>query len=182
VPGSILAAVTPDNTPAGAVLTFAFPLGLFIVIAVILYLRFARPHRRVPAAAAGRATPAAAVPGPDTARGAAIASGLPIAVGGGGAEHPVEPAGGVRRAAAEPAPAEPAEPVESAPAESAPAEPGPAGSAPAAEGAADGGAGPNPAGQSAPGPGPSNVSGRDGAPAGPDGPEDGAADGGKASE
>jgi hypothetical protein len=112
VPGSILAAVTPDNTPAGAVLTFAFPLGLFIVIAVILYLRFARPHRRVPAAAAGRATPAAAVPGPGTARGA----------------------------------------------------------------------GPNPAGQSAPGPGPSNVSGRDGAPAGPDGPEDGAADGGKASE
>jgi hypothetical protein len=181
VPGSILAAVTPDNTPAGAVLTFAFPLGLFIVIAVILYLRFARPHRRVPAAAAGRATPAAAVPGPDTARGASIAGGLPIAVGGGGAEHPVEPAGGVRRPAAAPGPAEPA-PAEPAPPGSAPPGSAPAGPAPAGEGAADGGAGPNPAGQSAPGPGPSNVSGRDGAPAGPDGPEDGAADGGKASE
>ena len=71
MPGSILAAVTPDNTPGGAVLTFAFPLGLFIVVAVLLYLRFSRPHRRVPAAVTGQAaaspaaaSPAEASPGP----------------------------------------------------------------------------------------------------------------------
>jgi hypothetical protein len=96
VPGSILAAVTPDNTPAGAVLTFAFPVGLFIVIAVILYLRFARPHRRVPAAVSGPPAPSATAPGPDNARAAAVAGGLPTAVGGGGAESPAEPAGAVR--------------------------------------------------------------------------------------
>jgi hypothetical protein len=150
VPGSILAAVTPDNTPAGAVLTFAFPLGLFIVIAVILYLRFARPHRRVPAPVSGQPAPSATAPGPDTARAAAVAGGLPIAVGGGGAESPAEPAGGVRST---PAP-------DSA--------------------AADASA--NPPGGEAPPGGPSNVSGRDGAPAGPDDSEPGTADGGKASE
>jgi hypothetical protein len=100
VPGSILAAVTPDNTPGGAVLTFAFPLGLFIVVAVALYLRFARPHRRVPEALApAQASPAVAPPAPGIARGASVAAGLPTAVGSGGAESPVEPAGGVRKAA-----------------------------------------------------------------------------------
>jgi hypothetical protein len=160
VPGSILAAVTPDNTPAGAVLTFAFPLGLFIVIAVILYLRFARPHRRVPAAVSGPAGPAATVPGPDTARGASVASGLPTAVGGGGAESPVEPAGGVRRAPA--------------PDSIAPDSTAPDSTAASTDANVTGGA--------APGTGPSNVSGRDGAPAGPDDSEPGTADGGKASE
>jgi hypothetical protein len=69
----ILATVTPDNTPGGANLTFAFPIGLFVVVAVVLYLWLGRPHRRVPA-------------------------GLPAAAGGGGAESAVEPAGGVRKA------------------------------------------------------------------------------------
>ena len=45
----ILAAVTPDNTPHGYNLTFAFPMLLFIIIGGILYLLFSRPHRRIPA-------------------------------------------------------------------------------------------------------------------------------------
>jgi hypothetical protein len=49
VPGLILAAVNPDNTPHGYNLTFAFPMLLFIVIGGVLYLLFSRPHRRVPA-------------------------------------------------------------------------------------------------------------------------------------
>jgi hypothetical protein len=48
VPRLILAGVTPDNTPGGYYYTFLFPMVLFIVVAVILYLLFARPHRRVP--------------------------------------------------------------------------------------------------------------------------------------
>ena len=97
--GSILATVTPDNTPGGAVLTFALPLGLFVVVAAALYLLFSRPHRRIPAAQAPVHTSAtAAIADPETARGAAIAAGLPTAAGGGGAESQVEPAGGVRAA------------------------------------------------------------------------------------
>jgi hypothetical protein len=48
MPGSILAAATSDNAPGGAVLTFAFPVILFAVIAVILYLLLSRPHPRIP--------------------------------------------------------------------------------------------------------------------------------------
>jgi hypothetical protein len=58
VPGLIVAAVTPDNTPHGYNWTFAFPMLLFIVVALILYTLFSRPHRRVPgtpiSAASGR--------------------------------------------------------------------------------------------------------------------------------
>jgi len=48
VPRLIFAAVTPDNTPHGYNWTFAFPMLLFIVVALILYVLFSRPHRRVP--------------------------------------------------------------------------------------------------------------------------------------
>jgi hypothetical protein len=48
VPRLILAAVTPDNTPHGYNWTFAFPMLLFIVVALVLYVLFSRPHRRVP--------------------------------------------------------------------------------------------------------------------------------------
>jgi hypothetical protein len=48
VPGLLIAAVNPDNTPHGYNWTFAFPMLLFIVIALILYALFSRPHRRVP--------------------------------------------------------------------------------------------------------------------------------------
>ncbi len=45
VHGALLAAVTPDNTPHGYNLTFAFPMLLFIIVAGALYLRFRAPHR-----------------------------------------------------------------------------------------------------------------------------------------
>ena len=48
MPGLILAGATPDNTPGGFYYTFLFPMVLFIVVAVILYMLFSRPHRRVP--------------------------------------------------------------------------------------------------------------------------------------
>jgi hypothetical protein len=48
VQGVVLAAVNPDNTPHGYNWTFAFPMLLFIVIALILYALFSRPHRRIP--------------------------------------------------------------------------------------------------------------------------------------
>jgi len=56
VPRLILAGVTPDNTPGGYYYTFLFPMVLFIVVAVILYLLFARPHRRIPGEPIGVAT------------------------------------------------------------------------------------------------------------------------------
>ena len=56
--GVVLAAVNPDNTPHGYNWTFAFPMLLFIVIALILYALFSRPHRRVP----GRAIHASQAP------------------------------------------------------------------------------------------------------------------------
>jgi hypothetical protein len=48
VHGVVLAAVNPDNTPHGYNWTFAFPMLLFIVVALILYALYSRPHRRVP--------------------------------------------------------------------------------------------------------------------------------------
>jgi len=48
VPGVVIAAVNPDNTPHGYNWTFAFPMLLFIVTALILYALYSRPHRRVP--------------------------------------------------------------------------------------------------------------------------------------
>jgi hypothetical protein len=93
VPGLILlAAVTPDNTPHGYNLTFLFPMCLFIVVAVILYLLFSRPHARIPARRALLA-PGAGAPEPDAARAAAVAGGLSTAPGGGAAESAHEPAG-----------------------------------------------------------------------------------------
>jgi hypothetical protein len=99
VPGLILATVTPDNTPGGANLTFAFPIILFVVIVAVLYLWLGRPHRRVPANLTTPVGTSAATeaPHPEVARGASVAAGLPTAVGGGGAESEIEPAGGVRK-------------------------------------------------------------------------------------
>ena len=57
MPITFLAQSTSDNAPGGAVLTFAFPIILFAIIAVVLYyLLFARPHRAgpVPADRAGQ--------------------------------------------------------------------------------------------------------------------------------
>jgi hypothetical protein len=35
---------TGDWSLAGSILTFAFPVGLFIVVATVLYYQFTRPH------------------------------------------------------------------------------------------------------------------------------------------
>jgi hypothetical protein len=45
----IVAAINPDNTPHGYNWTYAFPMLLFIVTALVLWGLFGRPHHRVPA-------------------------------------------------------------------------------------------------------------------------------------
>jgi hypothetical protein len=108
VPAAILASV-PDNTQGGAILTFVFPLLLFCVIAVVLYIRvFARPHARVPARRVGAVT-YAGPPSPEAAQAAAIAAGLPLAEGGGSAESGAEAAGALSAALAETDPDTPPE-------------------------------------------------------------------------
>jgi hypothetical protein len=98
VPGHVLAYTTSDNAMGGAVLTFAFLIILFAIVATVLYIvLFSRPHRRVPArrlvyATAGAGAPAA----PGAARAAATAAGMPTASGGGSAESATEPAGAGR--------------------------------------------------------------------------------------
>src|ERR1700722_4342928 len=89
----ILAAVNPDNTPHGYNLTFAFPMLLVIIIGVILYLLFSRPHRRVPARTLTLPASSADVPEPEVAASAAVAGGLNVAPGGGVAETHLEPHG-----------------------------------------------------------------------------------------
>jgi hypothetical protein len=91
----VLAAVTPDNTPHGYDLTFAVPIALFAVVAIALYLRLSRPHRRVPARRGVLPARELAPPGPDAARAAAVAGGLSVAPGGGAAESHLEAAGHV---------------------------------------------------------------------------------------
>jgi hypothetical protein len=101
VPGLILAQATSDNVPGGAILTFAFPIILFAVIATALYfLLFARPHPRVPAERVSLATATGGAPGPAAAHGAAVAAGMPTASGGGSAESAAEPHGAKRDALA----------------------------------------------------------------------------------
>jgi hypothetical protein len=99
VAGTVLASV-PDNSEAGSYLTFAFPILLFCVIAVALYiLLIGRPHARVPGrriAAIAHAGP----PSPEAAHAAAVAGGLPTAAGGGSAESGAEAAGAVSAAVA----------------------------------------------------------------------------------
>jgi hypothetical protein len=91
----VLAAVAPDNTPHGYDLTFAVPIALFAVVAIALYLRLSRPHRRVPARRGVLPAGQLAPPGPDAARAAAVAGGLSAAAGGGAAESHLEAAGHV---------------------------------------------------------------------------------------
>ncbi|HTS97133.1 MAG TPA: hypothetical protein VMI33_10965 [Streptosporangiaceae bacterium] len=93
---SVLAAATSDNVPGGAILTFAFPITLFAVIAAALYLLLGRPHRRVPARRLAHASASAAAPDATAAHGAAVAAGMPTASGGGSAESAAEAAGARR--------------------------------------------------------------------------------------
>ena len=97
MPITFLAQSTSDNAPGGAVLTFAFPVILFAIIAVVLYsLLFARRHPRVPSRRIVLASSAAGAPEGGTAHSAAVAAGLPTASGGGAAESASEPAGAKR--------------------------------------------------------------------------------------
>jgi hypothetical protein len=89
----ILAGVNPDNTPHGYNWTFAFPMLLVIIIGVILYLLFSRPHRRVPRRALTLPARSAAVPSPEVAASTAVAGGLDVAPGGGALESHLEPHG-----------------------------------------------------------------------------------------
>jgi uncharacterized protein (DUF58 family) len=84
LPGLLLAQATSDNAPEGAYFTLWFPLGLFIIVVAILWVLYARPHRRVPArpvapARAGGGAPSAgdataAVQAGSPGSGAAVSS------------------------------------------------------------------------------------------------------------
>ena len=94
---NILAYATSDNSMGGAVLTFAFLVILFAIVATILYvLLFSRPHPRVPAQRVVYASASAAAPSAGAARASATAAGMPTASGGGSAESGAEPAGAER--------------------------------------------------------------------------------------
>jgi hypothetical protein len=93
-----LAYTTSDNSMGGAVLTFAFLIILFAIVATVLYIvLFSRPHPRVPARRVVYAGATAGTPAdPGAARAAATAAGMPTASGGGSAESATEPAGAGR--------------------------------------------------------------------------------------
>jgi hypothetical protein len=42
---ALLAAANANWNAGGSILTFYFPIGLFVVIAVLLYLQLSRPHK-----------------------------------------------------------------------------------------------------------------------------------------
>ena len=97
MPITFLAQSTSDNAPGGAVLTFAFPIILFAIIAAVLYyIIFARPHPRVPSRRIILANSTPGAPEGGAAHSAAVAAGLPTASGGGAAESASEPAGAKR--------------------------------------------------------------------------------------
>ena len=88
MPGVILAAISPDNTPHGYNWTFAFPMLLFIVIALILYALFSRPHRRVPGRFVAATHGTSPVPAGQTAHAAASDAGEPGGATLTGSVHP----------------------------------------------------------------------------------------------
>jgi hypothetical protein len=91
----VIAGASPDNTPAGYYWTFLFPMLLFIVIALILWALFGRPHQRVPA---GRIMLGLSA----RAAGAAATAAVPAVAVNGGAEPaaaaPAEPSAGADEA------------------------------------------------------------------------------------
>jgi hypothetical protein len=109
VPALILASV-PMNSEAGSYMTFGAPVGLFAVVATILWVLFSRPHRRIPprrpvtasaGAASGQVAPAAAAAGgAGNVSGAVATSGSSAngesgaAAGEGGAQSEDPPARG----------------------------------------------------------------------------------------
>jgi hypothetical protein len=103
MPIAILAqpTTTSSNAAGGAILTFAFPILLFAVIAAVLYYLLFRPHQRVPGRRIVLEASGSGAPHPAAAHGAAIAAGFPTASGGGSAESAAEPAGAKRDASAD---------------------------------------------------------------------------------
>jgi hypothetical protein len=82
----LLAQSTSDNAGGGALLSLWFPLGLFIIVAAVLWVIYARPHPRVPprpAAHAHGATSVAGTAGDSTAQ----QPGTPPQSGTGGTGH-----------------------------------------------------------------------------------------------
>jgi hypothetical protein len=79
----VIAGASPDNTPAGYYWTFLFPMLLFIVIALILWALFGRPHQRVPA---GRVTLGLSARSAGAGAAAVAASAAAPVVAGGGTE------------------------------------------------------------------------------------------------
>jgi hypothetical protein len=79
--GALLAAaISPDNTPHGYNLTFAFPMLMFIIIAGALYLRL-RYSRRVPGQVALASTRWAASAGQPAATAESTTSGSTLLEG-----------------------------------------------------------------------------------------------------
>jgi hypothetical protein len=64
---------------------------LFIVVALILYGLYSRPHRRVPSRPIRATSAGSRVPDAGTARAAAVAGGLSTAPGGGTTASAAEP-------------------------------------------------------------------------------------------
>lgn len=69
MPALILAQPTSDNSVSGAYFTLWFPLGLFIIVGIILWLLYTRPHHRVPPRRPAHAAAAAGTQGVGTATG-----------------------------------------------------------------------------------------------------------------
>jgi hypothetical protein len=79
--GALLAAaISPDNTPHGYNLTFAFPMLMFIIIAGALYLRLRYSHR-APGQVALASTRRAASAGQPAARAESTTSGSTLLEG-----------------------------------------------------------------------------------------------------
>jgi hypothetical protein len=81
----MISAIEVSGYPLGAqVMTLVLPLGLFIVVMIVLYFVFSRPHTIPGHRPIAGARPVS--PHPDAAAGIAAASGLPLATGTGTAE------------------------------------------------------------------------------------------------
>jgi hypothetical protein len=72
---AFLLAQTSDNAGGGALLSLWFPLGLFIIVAAVLWVIYARPHSRVPPRPAGPVHGASSVAGSSSERPATDDSG-----------------------------------------------------------------------------------------------------------
>jgi hypothetical protein len=99
-----LAAVGSDWTLAASIMTFAIPVALFLVVAIVLYILYTRPHivpgRRdlVPATGGGRH--AAGAPRPAAARRPPAQHPPPAQPPGGGYPRGGAPGGGYPRGGA----------------------------------------------------------------------------------